>query len=611
MPQMGCGASSEAKAEEEVAKQCTPKSAERPPRSRKCTINTEASAESVDDLQNAVIRGLENVTTLLAKAMEQVDSGDIFVDNVMQHLNELQLLLPGSLQNSAIEDKSHRKYKSRRKHTTRTRKAVKTTSPPVEHITGSASELLMPADVKSEGSSVSRTSSFSQALSDIVNVKHGSAVDMHAPAAGTLEELLLTSAEVANMATDDLDAMAVGVARRVRWLLKAEGVVIWIKQDDALAAVVDPITNFTSDIEGGSFVRVNRAISKLSPVEQNVLNSGTPFHSRDSDECITHNGVEVREALIQPISSSSTLLGLCMCINKNRMYDIDFSEDDSNMLTALLLFFSVCINNTLLFNKVRLERDNTAALLRMTTTLSDCSLDPEKLCNAIIVAAQELLGSDRCALFLVDRPRAELVAQLDNHEVRMPINKGIAGHVATTGEISNIPDAYADSRFNKELDEKTGYKTSTILCAPIKHNNDVVAVAQLVNKKTGMPFTKDDEKMFSSFSVFCGINLTNMMAHEALKNEKRTTQAMLHTCSELQKLDIMQIDEICQSIMTNARGLVGCERCWLLMVDKERGVLLRVDPSRPIEERRSVSLRCTIPGHVAMTGHTINTTEHV
>lgn len=51
---------------------------------------------------------------------------------------------------------------------------------------------------------------------------------------------------------------------------------------------------------------------------------------------------------------------------------------------------------------------------------------------------------------------------------RFPIEKGIAGYVASTSEVLNISDPYRDARFNREVDMKTGYITKSILCVPVK-----------------------------------------------------------------------------------------------------------------------------------------------
>lgn len=84
-------------------------------------------------------------------------------------------------------------------------------------------------------------------------------------------------------------------------------------------------------------------------------------------------------------------------------------------------------------------------------------------------------------------------------DLRIPMDKGIVGAVATTGDCVNIPDAYEDPRFNQAVDMSTGYRTRTILCMPLKGaDGNVIAVIQLINKATGV-FTEEDEEMMNSF----------------------------------------------------------------------------------------------------------------
>ena len=92
------------------------------------------------------------------------------------------------------------------------------------------------------------------------------------------------------------------------------------------------------------------------------------------------------------------------------------------------------------------------------------------------------------------RSTLEEIEKLD--EVRVAWGTGIAGHVAESGEPVNIPDAYQDDRFNREIDLLTGYRTRALLCMPIKDSNgDVVGVAQVINKLNGESFTENDEKV--------------------------------------------------------------------------------------------------------------------
>ena len=109
-----------------------------------------------------------------------------------------------------------------------------------------------------------------------------------------------------------------------------------------------------------------------------------------------------------------------------------------------------------------------------------------------------------CTLYLVDEKHSELWTISGGVQIRLPKSSGIAGLVATSGEIVNIPDAYKDSRFNQAFDKKSGYHTKTILCLPIKDaERKVVGVLQLINKLHG-PFTPQDEELLEGFLTIVG-----------------------------------------------------------------------------------------------------------
>ncbi len=118
----------------------------------------------------------------------------------------------------------------------------------------------------------------------------------------------------------------------------------------------------------------------------------------------------------------------------------------------------------------------------------------------------ELLDVERASLFLVDRKLGELwlkVAQEEGGrpvELRMPIDRGVAGRVATTGTSLRIDDAYASPLFNPEVDRETGFRTRSILCVPVVDRRGAVfAVAQLLNKRSGAPFDAGDEAKLAEF----------------------------------------------------------------------------------------------------------------
>ncbi|KAL8598744.1 cGMP-dependent 3',5'-cyclic phosphodiesterase [Nucella lapillus] len=100
-------------------------------------------------------------------------------------------------------------------------------------------------------------------------------------------------------------------------------------------------------------------------------------------------------------------------------------------------------------------------------------------------------------------------------EIRLPKTQGIAGHVATTGTLLNIKDAYSHPLFYRGIDDSTGFRTRNILCFPIKDEEGVVlGVAQLCNKKTGTYFTTFDEDIASAFAVYCCISISHSLMYK-------------------------------------------------------------------------------------------------
>ncbi len=123
----------------------------------------------------------------------------------------------------------------------------------------------------------------------------------------------------------------------------------------------------------------------------------------------------------------------------------------------------------------------------------------------------QLLNAERSSLFLVDGGFLELKVAEDMEKmgrIRIPVGSGIAGAVAQTGQSIRIEDAYSDPRFNQDVDKQTGYYTRSIISLPIKNRaGEVFAVAQLLNRKDGLPFDGGDEQKFVEFTGSIGIIL--------------------------------------------------------------------------------------------------------
>jgi serine phosphatase RsbU (regulator of sigma subunit) len=158
------------------------------------------------------------------------------------------------------------------------------------------------------------------------------------------------------------------------------------------------------------------------------------------------------------------------------------------------------------------------------------TLDLSELLGKILDVAKTLTTAERGTLFLVDEKTDEiwsLIAHgLEKEEIRLPRGRGIAGHVALTGEIVNIPDAYSDERFDPEIDKRTGFRTRNILTLPIRNKAaKIVATLQLLNKAAGS-FTDEDTDVLLTLSGQMAMSLENAQLHHDLLEKERLEREM-------------------------------------------------------------------------------------
>ena len=141
------------------------------------------------------------------------------------------------------------------------------------------------------------------------------------------------------------------------------------------------------------------------------------------------------------------------------------------------------------------------------------TLDLDQLLELILQKLTEALEADRATLYLLDEANDELVSRIvqgrDVQSIRLKVGHGIAGHVAKTGKSLHVRDPYKDPRFNPEWDMLTGYRTKSILAAPMKnHLGRTIGVIQVLNKKRG-EFTETDAVILAALATQAAISIDN------------------------------------------------------------------------------------------------------
>ena len=245
------------------------------------------------------------------------------------------------------------------------------------------------------------------------------------------------------------------------------------------------------------------------------------------------------------------------------------------------------------------------ALTEANRTVHQSSLDCEEIIQRVMKAAKKLMNADRSTLWLLDKITQELWTQIpfedgSIRELRLKIGQGFAGKVAETGNTLNIPfDLYAhpESEISQKTDQKTGYRTCSLLCMPVLNpDGELIGVTQLINKRKQGEFAEyepDDwptapecfeasfdansQKYMQIFNSQVGVALYNARQYEAMKEHAENTPqgvisqtlAMLNQVMDGQGFDEI-LDATLRSITLKTGKLLNADRTTIFMLDEER-----------------------------------------
>ena len=208
------------------------------------------------------------------------------------------------------------------------------------------------------------------------------------------------------------------------------------------------------------------------------------------------------------------------------------------------------------------------------------------------------LGAERGTLFLNDPDSGELYSRVAQgnfkREIRILNTSGIAGWCFSTGEGQVIQDAYKDPHFNPNVDQQTGFKTKTILCAPVRTvGGEVIGVTQILNKRKGK-FTKDDLALLEAMTTQATVALQSTQYVERMRKTREKELEFLDIVSDV--TSELDLNALLQRVMGETARMLTAERATLFMNDTKTNELFsRVAMGESIGEIR-------LPNHVGIAG---------
>lgn len=200
------------------------------------------------------------------------------------------------------------------------------------------------------------------------------------------------------------------------------------------------------------------------------------------------------------ISDTHSFRGLMLWIKEPFAYPL-YAPGVRELLyfvNRLLSEKNIFFENIRLKHDLSLSRHELNFYEEVSKTLTS-SLELSDILTKIMEKVKKMMKAETWSILLVEQETGELVLEntkgkktKDIQKFRLKIGEGIAGWVAQEGMPVVVPDVFKDERFLGKIDKTVPFKTKSLICVPIKSNEQILGVIEVVNKTTGEPFIKED-----------------------------------------------------------------------------------------------------------------------
>ena len=185
------------------------------------------------------------------------------------------------------------------------------------------------------------------------------------------------------------------------------------------------------------------------------------------------------------------------------------------------------------------------------------------------------IGAERGTIFLNNEKTGELYSRVAQgnfmREIRIMNTRGVAGWVYTNKKGALILDAYKDDRFDKSVDMRTGYRTKSILCTPLRTvTGETIGVAQLLNK-SGAPFDEQDLEILEAMTKQAAIALQSHIALEAMEASRKQELEFLDVVSQISSE--LELSSLLSRIVSTITTMLDAERSSLFINDEKTNEL--------------------------------------
>ncbi|WP_303773310.1 GAF domain-containing protein [Anaerolinea thermophila] len=302
--------------------------------------------------------------------------------------------------------------------------------------------------------------------------------------------------------------------------------------------------------------RENKPVPAGQALEQEVIRLQRSIRTDDYNREVQRRGVGeprpgVFACLVVPLNTGARTIGAMSLFSHDPR--VEYTPEQENLAQSIANQVAGAIVKARLLEETERRALQLTTLNEMTRQLTS-TLELEPLLQNILRSAVDILSCDAGSLLLIDEATEELVFRVVVSPVantllnrRLPPGKGVVGQAVKSRQPIIVNDVSKYPEWFSQTDRQTGYFTRALLAIPLMVKDKVIGVIEVINKKDGSPFTRDDQDLLSAFAAQAAV---------AIENARLYTMTDQALAERVEELSIMQrIDRELNTSLDTTRAM--------------------------------------------------------
>jgi RND family efflux transporter MFP subunit len=394
-----------------------------------------------------------------------------------------------------------------------------------------------------------------------------------------------------SLACRDQDTLLKTFAARAGATLGARAVFVWIHDSEAEALICR-----TRWVETGErFVPVSEPVSEgpLAVVFESAITSrlsGQDLSLEDLEHLEETSRIRVKSAMFASLPGPDGPDGVVEVLNKRAG---NFSEEDAHFLEEAARLAGQALTN---LGAIEGERQAQLATLERLTALYDLgrtftsTLELDVLLPIVAGKIKDILGAGACNLWLAagDELRLANTAGQDptvEEGASVSVTEGLLGEIAQQGNPKLLETPAEEPGLEERIKASEDFEIQSWMAAPLRKENEVLGIVELVNKADGTPFNEEDLFFLESISEQAAVALHNANLLES-ERKVHALDALLKISQEI--TSTLDLDHVLSTVAQQAASVVPFDKLVIGFFDRRKFILGAVSGETEVPKTREM-----------------------